>query len=207
MVSYCKIFSQQDNQSIAASRSTSLSSTADHISVSLNLLYEYTMPDDFIHDSHMHSDVQLSRSYADESIAMNDEPQYYDVTEHDDHSAVQPVISQQSLQDKEKQVVHVASMTTQENERRLPEPCPVPYSSFSQDVIEAIEKGQVKGNFRVRLIRQAADFYYGMCPHPNHFEYVTMAKTLCNKYPQLCDKKPVKGKLLYYVSIYVTIYI
>ena len=105
------------------------------------------------------------------------------------HHAVQPVINQQSnLQTKD-----AASVVMLENERRLPEPCPVPYNSFSPDVIEAIDKDQLKGIFKIRLIRQAADFYHGMCPRPNSTEYVDMAKTLCAKYPQLRDRKPLKG--------------
>ena len=225
----------QDTSRIPASSSTStsLSSTADHVSASLNLLHEYNMTDDFIHGSHMHSDVQLS--YPDESMNELTNEQYCDSADHNHsvqpvisqqshhsiqpiisqqnhhsiqqpiisqqgHHSIQPVISQQShLQSKEQQVV--ASVVMQEDERRLPEPCPVPYNSFSQDLIEAIDKGQIKGLFKTRLIRQAADFYHGMCPHPNHIEYVDMAKTLCHKYPQLHDKKPVKGKFIYYVSI------
>ena len=79
----------------------------------------------------------------------------------------------------------VAAVVMQANERRLPEPCPVPYNSFSPDVIDAIDKHLLKGVFKLRLIRQAADFYYGICPHPNNIEYVTMVKVLCDRYPQL----------------------
>ena len=53
------------------------------------------------------------------------------------------------------------------------------------------------------MIRQAADFYHGMCPRPNSTEYVDMAKTLCAKCPQLRDKKPLKGKFVYYVRKYI----
>ena len=85
---YC----QQDNphSSVATTSSTSLSSTANNISASLNLLREYNQPVDFLHgsESHVDSDVQLS--YLDRSI----DEEYYDITDHD-HS-VQPVINQQS---------------------------------------------------------------------------------------------------------------
>lgn len=174
------------------------------------------MPDDFLHDSHVHSEVQLS--YPDR--LMNE--QYYDLIDNDQpfqqpvsspqiHHSTQPVPSQKihpsvqpaSSQQSRIQAKNVASVVIQENERRLPEPCPVPYSSFSPDVIQAIEKDQLKGILKIRLIRQAADFYYGLCPNPNHIEYVTMAKTLCERYPQLRDKKPVKGKFVYYVSSHI----
>ena len=51
---------------------------------------------------------------------------------------------------------------------------------------------------KTRLLREASTFYYGLCPHPTHDEYVTMAVALCDKFEQLRDKKPVQGK--YWVS-------
>ena len=50
----------------------------------------------------------------------------------------------------------------------------------------------VKGNNKF-LLREAASFYNGLFPNPTTNEYVTMAKTLCNKYPELKDKQPVNG--------------
>ena len=141
------------------------------------------MPNDFIHD-HLHADVQLNRSIneyddnIDHDDAMMSQQSHQLVIDQQGHNDVQPItiINQQSHM----QAGDVASghVVMQENQRRLQEPCPVPYSSFSQDVIEAINRGQLKGVFKIRLIRQAAEFYYGMCPHPNHFEYVNMAKTV-----------------------------
>ena len=45
------------------------------------------------------------------------------------------------------------------NQRRLPVPCPVPYHCFSDDVIQAIDNNNIKGIFKIRLIRQAASFF------------------------------------------------
>ena len=89
------------------------------------------------------------------------------------------------------------------NQRRLPVPCPVPYNCFSQDVVQAIDNNQITGIFKIRLIRQAASFYCGICPKPTHEEYMTMARTLCDRYAQLKDKKPTNNpakKFFYYVS-------
>ena len=54
---------------------------------------------------------------------------------------------------------------------------------------------------KTRLLRQAATYYWGLCPRPMHDEYVTMAVTLCDKYEQLRDKKPVGGK--YWVNFII----
>ena len=91
------------------------------------------------------------------------------------------------------------------NQRRLPAQCPVPYDYFS-DVIKAIDNSQITGIFKIRLIRQAASFYHGMCPKLTHDEYVGMAKTLCDHYTQLKDKQLAnnanKHSRNYYVSHY-----
>ena len=68
-------------------------------------------------------------------------------------------------------------------------PCPVPYNCFSEDVVKAIDSNQIMGIFKIRLVRQATSFYCKMCPKPTHDEYVSMAKTLCDRYVQLKDKK------------------
>lgn len=89
------------------------------------------------------------------------------------------------------------------NQRKLPEPCPVPYNCFSEDVIRAIDNNQITGIIKIRLIRQAASFYCGICPKPTHDDYVNMAKTLCDHYAQLKDKRPANNlakKFVYYVS-------
>jgi hypothetical protein len=47
----------------------------------------------------------------------------------------------------------------------------------------------VTGNLRIRLQREAAMFYYGICPRPTKNEYEAMAIALCNACPQLKDKQ------------------
>ena len=79
---------------------------------------------------------------------------------------------------------------------RLPDPCPLPHN-FSLITTKAIENNSLKGNVKLRLTREAASFYYGICPKPTSTEYINMAKTLCDKYPQLKDKGPDKD---YWVS-------
>ena len=88
-------------------------------------------------------------------------------------------------------------IVTQLKQLRLPVPCPVP-TKFTKDVANAIKNNQLKGIMKTRLLRQAATFYWGLCPWPTHDEYVTMAVTLCDKFPQLKDKKPLHGQ--YWVS-------
>ena len=103
-----------------------------------------------------------------------------------------------------------AAVLVSVNQRRLPNPCPAPQNCFSDDVIQAIDKNSVKGILKIRLIRQAASFYYGICPRPTHDEYTSMAKTLCEKYGDLKDKKPKNNhakKFVFYVSqIYSYVY-
>ena len=79
---------------------------------------------------------------------------------------------------------------------RLPNPCPLP-NNFSMVTTKAIENNTLKGNIRLRMTREAAAFYYGICPKPTPTEYTIMAKTLCDNYPQLKDKDPNKN---YWVS-------
>ena len=47
---------------------------------------------------------------------------------------------------------------------------------------------------KTRLLRQAALFYWGLCPRLSNDEYLTMAVTLCNAFQQLRDKRPINGK-------------
>lgn len=56
---------------------------------------------------------------------------------------------------------------------------------------QAIEQGQLTGNTKTRLLREAAMFYFGICCGGSSTEYITIAKTLCKEYPELKDKKPV----------------
>ena len=90
-----------------------------------------------------------------------------------------------------------AAIVAQVKQLRLPVPCPLP-TNFTKQVTNAIKNNQLKGVMKTRLLRQAAVFYWGLCPRPTHDEYVTMAVTLCENFPQLKDKKPINGA--YWVS-------
>ena len=81
---------------------------------------------------------------------------------------------------------------------RLPNPCPLP-THFTQATSTAIEKNQLIGLSRFRFLREAAEFYFGICPKPTSNEYTRMAQALCDKYPQLKDKQEE-----YWVNIYLT---
>ena len=52
----------------------------------------------------------------------------------------------------------------------LPTPCPVP-TVFSQTVMDAIKDGKVEGVHKLGLIREAVQFYYGICPTPSISDY------------------------------------
>ena len=89
------------------------------------------------------------------------------------------------------------AIIAQVTELRLPDPCPLP-NNFTRKTNEACERGELTGTLKLSLLREASAFYYGLCPKPTPTEYVTMAKTLCNKFPQLKDKRPINGE--YWVS-------
>ena len=44
--------------------------------------------------------------------------------------------------------------------RRLPELCPLP-NTFSRKTIDAIERGDLLGTAKTRMLREAATFYFG----------------------------------------------
>ena len=83
---------------------------------------------------------------------------------------------------------------------KLPDPCPLP-TTFSKKTRQAIETGNISGNAKTRLLREAALFYYSLCDGCNtgvSSTYVTIARALCAEYPQLRDKRPINGQ--YWVS-------
>lgn len=82
---------------------------------------------------------------------------------------------------------------------RLPKPCPLP-TTFSGAVMKAISKNMLKANMKTRLLRECTLFYQGLCPYPRSNEYIEMAKTITNKYPELKDMNPKDGE--YWVSIH-----
>ena len=69
---------------------------------------------------------------------------------------------------------------------RLPNPCPLP-TAFSPAVNLSIIQNEIIGNCKIKMMRESAAFFYGICPYPNPSEYLEMAKALCNKYPVLQD--------------------
>ena len=73
---------------------------------------------------------------------------------------------------------------------RLPMPCPLPtITMFTNDVAQAISSNKIVGIMKLRLERQAAAFYWGLCPWPKASEYDAMAKAMCDQYPQLKSGK------------------
>uniref|UniRef100_A0A1X7T0V6 Uncharacterized protein n=1 Tax=Amphimedon queenslandica TaxID=400682 RepID=A0A1X7T0V6_AMPQE len=69
---------------------------------------------------------------------------------------------------------------------RLPNPCPLP-TAFSPAVHLSILQNDISGTCKLKMLRESASFFYGICPFPNPSEYLEMAKTLCNRYPLLQD--------------------
>ena len=57
----------------------------------------------------------------------------------------------------------------------------------------AIEHQNLVGNHKLGLVREACEFFYSLCPYPTPKEYEIMARTLCDKYPELKNKIPVNG--------------
>ena len=108
-----------------------------------------------------------------------------------------PSLKSEKSNDEGCKLPKTASAVMQVKQLRLPVPCPVP-ATFTPDVLRAIENNQLLGVMKTRLLRQAAGFYWGLCPRPTHDEYVAMSMSLCDKYPQLRDKRPPQGK--YWVS-------
>jgi hypothetical protein len=66
-------------------------------------------------------------------------------------------------------------------------------TAFSQAVKNAIQKKEITGNMKLKLIREACEYYQGICSYPTAKEYEIMARTLCGKYPQLANKQIIKG--------------
>ena len=90
-------------------------------------------------------------------------------------------------------------------ESKFPDPFPLP-TTFSKKTHQAIEKGNISGTSKTRLLREAAHFYYSLCDGSNPVAsstYVAIGQALCAEYPQLKDKKPTKGE--YWVSILTTL--
>ena len=87
---------------------------------------------------------------------------------------------------------------TKTKDMRLPTPCPLP-TVFTEDVAQAIATNNIKGIMRIRLERQAAAYYHGICPWPKPSEYNNMAKAMCDKYHQLKSSKYKE----YWVSVHL----
>lgn len=67
----------------------------------------------------------------------------------------------------------------------LPYDLPIP-DRFSIKVEEAISRNEIL-NARLQLIKDAGNFYYGLCKHPKQGDYGRMAKKLCERFPELKD--------------------
>lgn len=83
------------------------------------------------------------------------------------------------------------------DEKRLPIPCPLP--TFTPKVETGMKIGAIKGDLKLRLLRESAMFYYGLCPRPTQKEYQVISIALCDMCPQLRDKTSDKCN---WVSIY-----
>ena len=92
-----------------------------------------------------------------------------------------------------------ATSPTCTSQLRLPKPCPIP-KAFTSIVESSIEANAIYGSTKLRMLRECAYFWYGVCPKPTATEYTEMAKTICDKYPNLKDISPRNGE--YWVGLY-----
>ena len=123
-----------------------------------------------------------------------------EIAKNEEPAAKRPPLKSNGNSDKGCTPANTASAVMQVKQLRLPVPCPVP-TNFTPNVLRAIENKQLLGIMKTRLLRQAASFYWGLCPRPTHDEYVAMSITLCDKYPQIRDKMPSQGE--YWVSFII----
>ena len=128
---------------------------------------------DFQHDISMAYDDPIQPTHYDDGDANND----------DEILSTKRQKLDLDTQEEKEPVQHKVQAIEQ---IRLPNPCPLP-NNFSMVTTKAIENNTLKGNVRLRMTREAAAFYYGICPKPAPTEYTIMAK----------DKDPNKN---YWVS-------
>ena len=55
---------------------------------------------------------------------------------------------------------------TELHTRQLPIPCPTP-TAFSQVVHSALLQNDISGTIKLKMLRESAAFFYGLCPVPN----------------------------------------
>ena len=60
--------------------------------------------------------------------------------------------------------------------------------------MDAINTDSLKGIMKTRLLCQASAFYWGLCPRPTQSEYDEKSTALCDRFPQLKDKRPVNSR-------------
>ena len=60
--------------------------------------------------------------------------------------------------------------------------------NFDGIVRNAFENSGIAGNKKTRLLYQAGQFYFQLCPEPTPSECEPMAITLCDSHPQLKDR-------------------
>lgn len=166
---------------------TSLSATGGHISASFQTLHGYSndeqwnsdLDDDTESDfaemlPHLHTSKEFT------PISRQHEKRLLDEAAQGTPAAKrQPPLGDKvpATTDTKESPVNRTAIVTHIKQLRLPVPCPLP-TNFTKKVTNAIQNNQVKGVLKTRLLRQAAAFYWGLCPRPTHDEYVTMAVTL-----------------------------
>uniref|UniRef100_A0A1X7TSD2 Uncharacterized protein n=1 Tax=Amphimedon queenslandica TaxID=400682 RepID=A0A1X7TSD2_AMPQE len=79
------------------------------------------------------------------------------------------------------------------DKKRLPIPCPLP-TVFSKTVHMALTENKLGGTDKLRMLRESASFFYGICPVPKPAEYQDMSRALCDKYPSLKDLHAPNGE-------------
>lgn len=91
-----------------------------------------------------------------------------------------------------------AKLSGEIENRRLPIPCPFP-EVFSKTIHAALAQNELTGTDKLRMLRESASFFYGICPVPKPVEYQEMARTLCDKYPTMKDLHAPNGE--YWVNV------
>ena len=118
-----------------------------------------------------------------------------EIAKNEEPAAKRPPVKSKGNSDKGCTPANAASAVIQIKQLRLPVPVPCPVlTNFTPNVLQAIENKQLLGIMKTRLLRQAASFYWGLCPRPTHDEYVAMSIALCDKYPRIRDKMPSQGE-------------
>ena len=171
-----------------------MSTTRGLITAGLQCLPDYTMP--FEHQNSPASDFIVERAQPIDCLMDSECTSQSSQSTTYDHTATRGTSKRRKTSD---DINNDNPLEVSVKVLRLPEPCPIP-TTFSEEVLRAIENDNITGLVKDRLQRQIGQFYYGLCPRPLPEEYTIMAKTACNKFPQLQDKKTTR----YWVSLIST---